>query len=89
MKMKIELFSRVHHKNIVSLVGFCFEHGEHMFVDGTFSFFHFCFFDFSSSYYEEIMYSHLKKRAPMHRTATEFLVMSAKHILLLTTQFFF
>jgi hypothetical protein len=28
MKMKIELFSRVHHKNIVSLVGFCFEHGE-------------------------------------------------------------
>lgn len=31
-KTEIELLSRVHHKNLVSLVGFCFEHGEQMLV---------------------------------------------------------
>ncbi|KAH7865530.1 hypothetical protein Vadar_007839 [Vaccinium darrowii] len=31
-KTEIELLSRVHHKNVVSLVGFCFEHGEQMLV---------------------------------------------------------
>ncbi|KAG5549939.1 hypothetical protein RHGRI_015041 [Rhododendron griersonianum] len=29
-KTEIELLSRVHHKNVVSLVGFCFEQGEQM-----------------------------------------------------------
>lgn len=31
-KTEIELLSRVHHKNLVGLVGFCFEHGEQMLV---------------------------------------------------------
>ncbi|KAJ3676634.1 hypothetical protein LUZ60_004046 [Juncus effusus] len=31
-KTEIELLSRVHHKNLVSLVGFCFEKGERMLV---------------------------------------------------------
>lgn len=31
-KNEIELLSRVHHKNLVALVGFCFEHGEQMLV---------------------------------------------------------
>ncbi|CAL0300920.1 unnamed protein product [Lupinus luteus] len=31
-KTEIELLSRVHHKNLVSLVGFCFEKGEQMLV---------------------------------------------------------
>ncbi|XP_072993063.1 leucine-rich repeat receptor protein kinase HPCA1-like [Typha latifolia] len=31
-KTEIELMSRVHHKNLVSLVGFCFEQGEQMLV---------------------------------------------------------
>nr|QJR84046.1 CARD1-like protein 1 [Phtheirospermum japonicum] len=31
-KNEIELLSRVHHKNVVSLVGFCFDQGEHMLV---------------------------------------------------------
>lgn len=29
---EIELLSRVHHKNLVGLVGFCFEHGEQILV---------------------------------------------------------
>ncbi|KAK6121246.1 hypothetical protein DH2020_045020 [Rehmannia glutinosa] len=31
-KTEIELLSRVHHRNVVSLVGFCFDHGEQMLV---------------------------------------------------------
>lgn len=31
-KTEIELLSRVHHKNVVSLVGFCFDQGEQMLV---------------------------------------------------------
>jgi hypothetical protein len=31
-KTEIELLSRVHHKNVVSLVGFCFEQGEQMLI---------------------------------------------------------
>ncbi|MED6131186.1 hypothetical protein PIB30_007479 [Stylosanthes scabra] len=31
-KAEIELLSRVHHKNLVTLVGFCFEHEEQMLV---------------------------------------------------------
>lgn len=31
-KTEIELLSRVHHKNLVGLVGFCFEHGEQILV---------------------------------------------------------
>ena len=31
-KTEIELLSRVHHKNLVSLVGFCYEQGEQMLV---------------------------------------------------------
>ena len=31
-KTEIELLSRVHHKNLVGLVGFCFEEGEQMLV---------------------------------------------------------
>ncbi|XP_024523265.1 probable leucine-rich repeat receptor-like protein kinase At5g49770 [Selaginella moellendorffii] len=31
-KTEIELLSRLHHKNLVELVGFCFEHGEQMLV---------------------------------------------------------
>ncbi|KAM7474431.1 hypothetical protein LguiB_021674 [Lonicera macranthoides] len=31
-KTEIELLSRVHHKNVVSLVGFCFAHGEQMLI---------------------------------------------------------
>ncbi|TKY53869.1 leucine-rich repeat receptor protein kinase [Spatholobus suberectus] len=31
-KAEIELLSRVHHKNLVSLVGFCFEQGEQMLI---------------------------------------------------------
>ncbi|XP_048141890.1 leucine-rich repeat receptor protein kinase HPCA1-like isoform X9 [Rhodamnia argentea] len=31
-KTEIELLSRVHHKNLVGLVGFCYEHGEQMLV---------------------------------------------------------
>lgn len=31
-KTEIELLSRVHHKNLVGLVGFCFEKGEQMLV---------------------------------------------------------
>ncbi|XP_076937051.1 leucine-rich repeat receptor protein kinase HPCA1-like [Bidens hawaiensis] len=31
-KTEIELLSRVHHKNLVSLVGFCFDQGEQMLV---------------------------------------------------------
>lgn len=29
---EIELLSRVHHKNVVGLLGFCFEQGEQMLV---------------------------------------------------------
>lgn len=31
-KNEIELLSRVHHKNLVGLVGYCYEHGEQMLV---------------------------------------------------------
>ncbi|KNA09933.1 hypothetical protein SOVF_149010 [Spinacia oleracea] len=31
-KNEIELLSRVHHKNLVKLIGFCFDHGEQMLV---------------------------------------------------------
>ncbi|KAH9332016.1 hypothetical protein KI387_004124, partial [Taxus chinensis] len=31
-KTEIELLSRVHHMNLVGLIGFCFEEGEHMLV---------------------------------------------------------
>ena len=31
-KTEIELLSRVHHKNLAGLVGFCFEQGEQMLV---------------------------------------------------------
>ncbi|XP_031251475.1 probable leucine-rich repeat receptor-like protein kinase At5g49770 [Pistacia vera] len=31
-KSEVELLSRVHHKNVVSLVGFCYEQGEQMLV---------------------------------------------------------
>ncbi|GMP63463.1 hypothetical protein CsSME_00025147 [Camellia sinensis var. sinensis] len=31
-KSELELLSRIHHKNVVSLVGFCFEQGEQMLV---------------------------------------------------------
>ncbi|XVE89310.1 hypothetical protein DITRI_Ditri19aG0192200 [Diplodiscus trichospermus] len=31
-KTEIELLSRVHHKNVVSLLGFCFEQGEQMLI---------------------------------------------------------
>ena len=31
-KTEIELLSRVHHKNLVSLVGFCLDQGEQMLV---------------------------------------------------------
>lgn len=31
-KTEIELLSRVHHKNLVGLVGFCFDQGEQMLV---------------------------------------------------------
>jgi serine/threonine protein kinase len=31
-KNEIELLSRVHHRNLVSLIGFCFEQGEQMLV---------------------------------------------------------
>ena len=31
-KTEIELLSRVHHKNLVTLVGFCFEQAEQMLV---------------------------------------------------------
>ena len=31
-KNEIELLSRVHHKNVVGLVGFCYEQGEQMLV---------------------------------------------------------
>lgn len=31
-KNEIELLSRVHHKNLVGLMGFCFEQGEQMLV---------------------------------------------------------
>ncbi|WRX27266.1 Serine-threonine/tyrosine-protein kinase [Theobroma cacao] len=31
-KTEIELLSRVHHKNVVSLLGFCFERGEQMLI---------------------------------------------------------
>ena len=31
-KNEIELLSRVHHKNLVSLIGFCFDQGEQMLV---------------------------------------------------------
>ena len=31
-KTEIELLSRVHHKNVVSLLGFCFELGEQMLI---------------------------------------------------------
>ncbi|CAK9186466.1 unnamed protein product, partial [Ilex paraguariensis] len=31
-KTEIELLSRIHHKNVVSLVGFCYEQGEQMLV---------------------------------------------------------
>lgn len=31
-KTEIELLSRVHHKNLVGLIGFCFEQGEQMLV---------------------------------------------------------
>ena len=29
---EIEVLSRVHHKNVVNLVGFCFERGEQMLI---------------------------------------------------------
>ena len=31
-KTEIELLSRVHHKNLVTLVGFCFDEGEQTLV---------------------------------------------------------
>lgn len=31
-KTEIELLSRVHHKNIVNLVGFCYDKGEQMLI---------------------------------------------------------
>ena len=31
-KNEIELLSRVHHRNLVGLIGFCFEEGEQMLV---------------------------------------------------------
>lgn len=31
-KTEIELMSRIHHKNVVGLVGFCYEQGEQMLV---------------------------------------------------------
>ena len=31
-KNEIELLSRVHHKNLMNLVGFCFDQGEQMLV---------------------------------------------------------
>lgn len=31
-KTEIELLSRVHHKNLVDLVGFCFQQGERMLI---------------------------------------------------------
>lgn len=31
-KTEIEMLSRVHHKNLVELIGFCFEKGERMLV---------------------------------------------------------
>ena len=31
-KTEIELLSRVHHKNVVGLIGFCFDQGEQMLV---------------------------------------------------------
>lgn len=31
-KTEIELLSRIHHKNVVNLVGFCYEQGEQMLV---------------------------------------------------------
>lgn len=31
-KTEIELLSRVHHKNLVGLVGFCYDKGEQMLV---------------------------------------------------------
>jgi serine/threonine protein kinase len=31
-KNEIELLSRVHHKNLVGLIGFCYEQGEQMLV---------------------------------------------------------
>lgn len=31
-KTEIEMLSRVHHRNLVSLIGFCFEQGEQMLV---------------------------------------------------------
>lgn len=31
-KTEIELLSRIHHKNVVGLVGFCYDQGEQMLV---------------------------------------------------------
>lgn len=31
-KTEIEMLSRVHHKNLVTLVGFCFDQGEQMLI---------------------------------------------------------
>lgn len=31
-KTEIELLSRIHHRNVVSLVGFCYEQGEQMLI---------------------------------------------------------
>ena len=31
-KNEVELLSRVHHRNLVGLIGFCFEEGEQMLV---------------------------------------------------------
>lgn len=31
-KNEVELLSRVHHRNLVGLIGFCFEQGEQMLV---------------------------------------------------------
>lgn len=31
-KTEIELLSRIHHKNVVNLVGFCYDQGEQMLV---------------------------------------------------------
>lgn len=31
-KTEIELLSRVHHKNVVNLVGFCYDKGEQMLI---------------------------------------------------------
>lgn len=31
-KSEIELLSRLHHRNVLSLVGFCYEQGEQMLV---------------------------------------------------------